>query len=81
MVDEADAIATAYVRARFFSDPHRSTIGDLLRKYVDLRLASAESGRSIAELSSIEAETARLQAQLWDLTIAATEKPSQHVGV
>jgi hypothetical protein len=74
IVDEADAIGTAYLRARFVSEPHRSTIGDLLQKYVDLRLASAESGRSIAELSSIEAETARLQAQLWDLTLAATEQ-------
>lgn len=38
---EANAIATAYLRADFLNDPYKSNIKNLLRDYVDLRLETA----------------------------------------
>jgi hypothetical protein len=44
MLDEANAIGTTYLRADFLSEPARVAVRDLLREYVDVRLAAAETG-------------------------------------
>ena len=42
--DDADAIRTAYVRARFLPEPDRSESRRLLAIYVDKRIAAAQGG-------------------------------------
>jgi hypothetical protein len=44
LLDEANAIGTAYLRAGLLPEPHRSKIRDLLRAYVDARLEAVQSG-------------------------------------
>jgi hypothetical protein len=44
MLDEANAIGTTYLRADFLPEPARIAVRDLLREYVDVRLAAAETG-------------------------------------
>jgi hypothetical protein len=40
LVEETDAIDTAYLRSQLLPQPQRTAEGKLLRQYVDLRLAS-----------------------------------------
>jgi hypothetical protein len=42
VVTEANAVGTAYLRASFLGEPDRTLTRDLLREYVELRLAVAE---------------------------------------
>src|SRR5215471_7544322 len=60
VVDEADAISTASLRAQAVPEPYRGKVLQLLREYVDARLAysSAEKG---PELDETLALTKRLQ--------------------
>ena len=39
MIKEANAIGTAYLRAGYLDEPYRTDSRDLLREYVDMRLA------------------------------------------
>ena len=41
VVTEANAVGTAYLRADFLGEPDRASTRDLLREYVDVRLAAA----------------------------------------
>jgi hypothetical protein len=40
LVEETNAIGTAYLRAQLLPEPQRTAEGDLMRQYVDARLAS-----------------------------------------
>jgi hypothetical protein len=42
--DEANAVRTAYLRSDFLPEPGRAEAKDLLRRYLDVRLALARSG-------------------------------------
>jgi hypothetical protein len=70
VLDEANAIRTAYLRAGLVSEPHRSKIRDLLREYVDARLEAVQSENVVQGI----ARSTRLQGPLWDQAVAAAEK-------
>jgi hypothetical protein len=61
---EANAIGTEYVRADLLPLEHAAQARQLLRKYLEQRVSFyiAGSGR---EISRIDADTARLQGELW----------------
>ena len=63
VVDESNAIGTAYLRTQLLPEPERTDTAGLLRQYVDSRLANAQSNP--ASLAAIETQTARLQNELW----------------
>lgn len=42
VIDEANAIRTAYLRAGYLDEPYRTESRELLREYVDRRLAARE---------------------------------------
>ena len=46
LLDEANAIGTAYLRAALLSDPQRAEIRKLLREYVDVRLEAVQPGKA-----------------------------------
>jgi hypothetical protein len=68
---EANAIGTEYVRAGLLPAGDAATIRSQLRKYTELRIAFYRTRRS-EELQQIDADTAKLQAQMW----AAVEPPA-----
>lgn len=70
VLDEANAIGTAYLRAGLLAEPHRTEIRRLLREYVDHRLGAIQQAR--IEESLLEA--AKLHNQLWSQTEAAAQK-------
>src|SRR5262245_18920937 len=75
LLNEANAIRTAYLRADLLPEPERAEIRNLLRKYVDVRLEGARSGNYEKAIAQSE----ELHAQLWSQAIAAREKTSRPI--
>jgi len=64
VVTEANAVGTAYLRAGFLGEPDRAATRDLLREYVEVRLAVA------ADLTLFESGLVRseeIHAELWSI--------------
>jgi hypothetical protein len=64
VVTEANAVGTAYLRAGFLDETDQDLSRDLLREYVEVRLAAAE------DASLIESATARseeIHGELWSI--------------
>jgi hypothetical protein len=70
LLDEANAIRTAYLRADLLPEPQRAEIRDLLHKYVDVRLEVIQS-RNLGQAITRSEE---LHSQLWFQAIASKEK-------
>jgi hypothetical protein len=61
LLDEANAIGTTYLRADFLPETEQRTVRDLLREYVDVRLAAVESGDVAGAIRRSE----EIQVLLW----------------
>lgn len=64
VVTEANAIGTAYLRAGFLSEPDRTTSRDLMRDYVEVRLAPTAD---MSQLESTLERSEEIQGQLWTI--------------
>jgi len=64
VVTEANAIGVAYLRAGFLGEPDRTSSRDLLREYVDVRLAAA-SDPAVFESTLTRSE--EIHMQLWSI--------------
>jgi len=72
VLNEANAIASTYLRARLLPAPHKAEIADLIRRYVvRLDFYRAADDRALAKAI---AETEELQAQLWSRAHLLAEK-------
>ena len=73
---EANAIGTAYLRADLLPASDASRLRDLLRKYISARISFYEASNE-RQAGSINADTQRLQADLWSTVTnaAAQETP------
>lgn len=71
VVDEANAIGTAYLRAQTLAEPQRGPSLALLVRYADEALVVARGVPGSDEASAAAAEGARLQRDLWALAGAA----------
>jgi hypothetical protein len=69
---EANAIGTEYVRAGMLPASGAATVRVQLRKYTELRIAFYRT-RSHEELQRIDADTAKLQSEMW----SAVETPAK----
>ena len=75
--EEANAIGTAYVRADLLPDAEAAKLRPLLRNYLDLRIVFYTS-RDAERLPESDAQTARLQGQMWAVVRdAARAQPTQ----
>jgi hypothetical protein len=72
---EANAIGTEYVRADILPGESAAKVRELLRKYLDLRIAFYLALRQ-GEVSRIDTETQKLQAELWS-TVVQSLTPQQ----
>jgi hypothetical protein len=70
VLDEAGVIGTTYMRADLLPEPYRKEIRNLLREYVDVRLADIQSG-NIDQAGSREEEVRR---RIWSQTMAARDE-------
>jgi hypothetical protein len=75
VLDEANAIGTAYLRARLLPDPVRSEITDLLRRYTEIRVQSVAEARIAEGIARSE----ELHQRLWSRAVAAAEKDPRSI--
>jgi hypothetical protein len=73
VLQEANSIGTTWLRAALLPEPQHLAVEDLLRRYVDARLAFYDAGSEAARRDEAEAATARLQRELWTHTVAAAK--------
>ncbi|MGH7676641.1 MAG: DUF4239 domain-containing protein [Gemmatimonadales bacterium] len=73
IVEEANAIGTAYLRLDLLPGPAQPALRDLFRRYVDTRLAVY---RALPDLDAARAELGRaaaLQGEIWTQAVAAAQ--------
>jgi hypothetical protein len=75
LLDESNAIGTAYLRTALLPEPHRAQARQLLREYVDLRIGVTQ-GDSIDHAIRRSEE---LHGRLWAEAVAAAEKDPRSV--
>jgi hypothetical protein len=70
LLDEINAIETAFLRTGLIPEPHRSEVRALMREYVDIRVDLAEHPENLAQAIQ---RSERLQALMWPHAEALTE--------
>lgn len=78
---EANAMGTEYARADLLPEANGTRARELLRQYTDLRIRFYVT-RDSSELMQIDADTARIQSEMW-LTVSrpALAQPNQVVAL
>ena len=77
LLEEANAIGTAALRAEMLPEPERSTCLDLFRKYVDLRV---EVSRNPDMIRDVLAASDVIQDQLWQNAVGLTTRMNSPFG-
>jgi hypothetical protein len=81
IVQEANAIGTAYLRADLLDEPHRSELRSALKRYTELRIETSARLREGASPVSV-AEMERLHSQMWAPAVAGVAaRPSAILAV
>lgn len=70
VIDEVNAIETAYLRAGLLQEPHRTVIRDHLRQYVEVRLEGVRPGK----YKDTTQRSERLHDILWAEAVAVGEE-------
>ncbi|MEA3412099.1 MAG: hypothetical protein U9R74_11260 [Pseudomonadota bacterium] len=81
MLDEANAIGTAYLRAELLPEAQRDAVRRLLYDYVSLRLDAVQLGKggelSDQRLESMITQSEELQGELWSIAVSvAAQQPT-----
>lgn len=77
--DEANAIGTTYLRGRLLPDPPREEVLQLLRDYVDTRLAFFAAGADRDAIDAANVDSARIQQRLWSTAIVLANQDPRSV--
>jgi hypothetical protein len=81
IVQEANAIGTAYLRADLLDEPHRSELRAALRRYTENRIEISGRLRAGTQPADRE-EVERLHAQIWSATLeGVTARPATMLAV
>lgn len=75
VLEEANAIGTAYLRTSLLPSPQKAETARLLREYVEVRLKAVESGNIAEGITNSEA----LHEQLWAQANAAAQVDSSSI--
>ncbi|GAB2175124.1 hypothetical protein [Dongia sp. agr-C8] len=75
-LEEANAIGTAWLRAKAIDAPAAAEVARLLEKYLDVREGFVRAGLDKAERAKANDETSRLQQTIWShVTTLVRERP------
>ncbi|HET7096867.1 MAG TPA: DUF4239 domain-containing protein [Casimicrobiaceae bacterium] len=80
VVDEVNAIGTAYYRIDLLPASAQPQLREAFRNYVDARIATYKSLPDVAASKRALARSQELQAQIWSLAVAATRMPESQPG-
>jgi hypothetical protein len=81
VVEEANAIETAYLRAQALPPPESAELQELIRQYAGVRLSVSLGASDPQKLQQGREEAARLQKQMWSSAAALARKDPQSVPV
>lgn len=77
LIDEVNAIGTAFLRTDFLVEPYRTQIRGLYRDYVHTRTAWIEQTETLPQMM---AESEAIQDKIWSLSVEAVAKtPNQEI--
>jgi hypothetical protein len=76
LLDEVNAIGTAFLRADFLSEPQRTETKQLLRKYVDIRLEAVQQPKKLQQ-ALVDSEA--LQDQLWSQVTSLSKQTKDKI--
>jgi hypothetical protein len=77
LLDEVNAIGTAFLRTDFLVEPYRTDIKKFFRDYVDIRTQWIKDPEMLPELL---AESEEIQGELWSRSVEAVAKtPNQEI--
>jgi hypothetical protein len=79
VVEEANAIGTAYLRLNLLAPDRQPALRDLFRRYTDARI---RIGEKMPDVEAVEAEAAtarKLQTEIWSGTVAGSSHASSIV--
>jgi len=74
IVDESNAIGTAWLRLDLFSPEAQPEMRELFRRYLDARLEVYRKLPDIAAAKTQYAESTKLEVQIWDRAVAEASK-------
>lgn len=79
ILDEANAIGTAHLRAELLPEPERAQLQELLRQYVDVRVEFYAATDDTQRLDDAVARTEQLQRRLWSDAVAVAKRDTRTV--
>src|SRR5215471_331087 len=79
VLEEANAIGTAYLRTQLLPEPERTELQDLIRHYLNVRLSYVEGGIDAERVRKARAESEQIQQQIWDRAAAFAQKDQRSV--
>jgi hypothetical protein len=74
VLQEANAIGTAYLRTQILPPPENIEMAGLLHEYLDARVEFVNAGENAARLKAARTDAARLQDQFWGRAVAYAQK-------
>ena len=74
VVDESNAIGTAYLRSQMLPEPLKTQLAASLRNYVDARLDYARAGIDEISIGEANQKSDLLQKQLWSEALQAVDR-------
>jgi hypothetical protein len=78
IVEETNAIGTAYLRVDIVAPDLQPAMRDSFRRYLEARLAVHREIPDMSAVGAALAETNRLQNDIWRQAVAATRAPGSH---
>jgi hypothetical protein len=78
IADEVTAVQTAYMRLEMLPKEPKLVLQDLFRRYVDSRLEVYRKMPDTRAVAAEMVESEKLQGQIWDYAVTATEVPGAH---
>ncbi|HEY5748758.1 MAG TPA: hypothetical protein VIU12_21960 [Chryseolinea sp.] len=80
IVDEANAIGTAILRADLYPDTDRTAFRNDFHLYVEARIHYFEAGRDLVEVEKTKAQADRYGTQLWARATKLSLQPDRYVA-
>lgn len=80
VLNESNAIGTANLRSGMLPEPYRTKSADLLRQYVDVRVAYYEVGADDQGVWETVRRAEQVQQQVWSQAAAAMEKDPHSIA-
>ena len=81
VVEEANAIGTAYLRARLLPAPQQKEVSELLKVYLSQRLACADTWADQTLLEETYTSASRTQAQLWKSAVEVSMQDPRSIPI